>query len=79
MVDLLLVGHVCRCAFWCLAIHKPQVVLAPGRQRLESSSYEKIHQLGVYPPSERREVEVRNVEDRLPAEVRSWLPSPSGW
>jgi len=33
----------------------------------------------VYPPSERREVEVRIVEDWLPAEVRSWLPSPSGW
>ncbi len=33
----------------------------------------------VYPPGERPDVEVRVDEDWLPAEIRSWSPSPSGW
>ena len=33
----------------------------------------------VYPPSERPDVEVRVHEDWLPAEIRSWSPSPSDW
>ncbi len=33
----------------------------------------------VYPPGERPDVEVRIDEDWLPAEIRSWSQSPSGW
>jgi len=49
--------------------------LADFASPLYTSTNDRAHSFRVYPPGERRDVE----EDWLPAEIRSWSPSLSGW